>query len=169
MYCRHNFRSLHLKKLLWQERLKHVSRIRTVFFQFPNTRCDAFFAACQAYVRTYNYTIVSLHCGSPEQTDSELILFTICRDDWYGLLFSQTSSSKKANLVLGVFYPRASLSWLGQFQYLGNRPENAVDPRLQSEEKAPMFPLPPPRPHSFQSPNNFFWAEEGVLQVYFTV
>ena len=119
-------------------------------------------------VRTYNYTKFSSAVDHLSKLTLSSIhtFFTICRDDWYGLLFSQTSSSKKANLVLGVFYPRTSLSWLGQFHYLGNRPENAVDPRLQSEEKAPMFPLPPPRPHSYQSPNNFFWAEEGVLQVY---
>ena len=90
-----------------------------------------------------------------------------CSEDWYGVLFSQTASSKKSNLVLGVFYPGTSLSWLGQFKYLGNRSENAVDPRLQQqpEEKGAAFPLPPPRPLSFQSPNNFFWADEGVLQV----
>jgi hypothetical protein len=64
-----------------------------------------------------------------------------------------------------VFCPGTCLSWLGRFLYLGTQPGSAVDPRLQTEkEKKPPFPLPPPRPLSFQFPNNFFWAEEGVLQ-----
>ena len=95
-----------------------------------------------------------------------VICFCFFREDWFGVLFSQTASSKKSNLVLGVFYPGTSLSWLGRVLYLGNHPEN-TDPRLQQaaeKEKGAMYPLPPPRPLSFQTPNNFLWAEEGVLQ-----
>lgn len=96
------------------------------------------------------------------------------REHWYGILYSQTSSTKKSNLLLSVLYRNADVPWLGPFSYLGPRPVTGVtDPRRAAgappsvpleQEKNP-FPVPPPRLPSFQTPNSLLWASEMVLQV----
>lgn len=91
-------------------------------------------------------------------------LFNIpCSERWYGLLFSQTSNSKKANLVLCVLYPNAELPWLGQMSYLGSKTQDVGDPRVQTDIYR--FPVGPSHLPSFHTPSNLFWAKESVLQV----
>ena len=89
------------------------------------------------------------------------------REKWYGLLFSQLFNSKKSNLVLCVFYPNSEIPWLGPIPYLGTKqPTVMTDPRVaQQTTPGDIFPIGPPRPPSFSSPNNLLWAKETVLQV----
>ena len=94
-----------------------------------------------------------------------------CSEKWYGLLFSQSSSSKKANLVLCVLYPDSELPWLGQMAYLGPKTKadgSSADPRLQggSTSEANPFPVGPTHLPSFHTPSNLLWAKEAVLQVH---
>ena len=95
------------------------------------------------------------------------------REKWYGALFSQTSSTKKSNLVLTVYYPDSDVPWLGQFSYLGPKSfTNVTDPRRgavgpvqPSDSEKNLFPVVPPRHPSFQNPSSLLWASEAVLQV----
>ena len=101
------------------------------------------------------------------------LLSVSCREKWYGLLFSQSSSTKKANLVLCVLYPNSDLPWLGQMAYLGPKAKadgsstgGSVDPRLQgANSDANPFPVGPSHLPSFHTPSNLLWAKEPVLQV----
>lgn len=87
-------------------------------------------------------------------------------EDWYGLLYSQTSNSKKANLVLCVFYPNSDIPWLGPFLYLGPKPSTITDPRMAHlQPDKPSFPVTPSHLPSFHSPSNLLWAKETLLQV----
>ena len=102
-----------------------------------------------------------VHCIS-------LLLF-LFRDKWYGLLFSQMFNAKKSNLVLCVLYPNSDVPWLGPIQYLGTKqPTLTADPRVAQQTPGDLFPVGPPRPPSFSSPNNLLWAKETVLQVILT-
>lgn len=87
-------------------------------------------------------------------------------EHWYGFLFSQTSASKKANLVLCVLYPNTELPWLGRTVYLGPKvPEPGGDPRIQTATTdVNWFPVEPAHLPSFHTPSNLFWAKESVLQ-----
>ncbi len=97
------------------------------------------------------------------------------REQWYGILFSQTSTTKKSNLLLAVFYPNSDIPWLGPFSYLGPKPVAGVaDPRRAAgvppvvpalEQEKALFPVLPPRHPSFQTPSTLLWASESVLQV----
>lgn len=95
------------------------------------------------------------------------------REKWYGLLFSQTSASKKANLVLCVLYPNSDVPWLGQTVYLEpKKTADIADPRMQPGSGAAAaggegksFPVGPSHPPSFHTPSNLLWAKETVLQV----
>lgn len=81
-------------------------------------------------------------------------------------MFSQTSTSKKANLVLCVLYPNSDLPWLGQMAYLGPKTTDITDPRIQSTTNGPnLFPVGPSHLPSFHTPSNLLWAKESVLQV----
>jgi hypothetical protein len=93
--------------------------------------------------------------------------FSLFREKWYGLLFSQLFNSKKSNLVLCVFYPNSEVPWLGPISYLGTKqPAVMADPRVaQQTTPGDLFPIGPPRPPSFSSPSNLLWAKETVLQV----
>ena len=96
------------------------------------------------------------------------VLIFFFREKWYGLLFSQLFNSKKSNLVLCVFYPNSEVPWLGPIPYLGTKqPAVMADPRVAPQTTTPgdLFPIGPPRPPSFSSPNNLLWAKETVLQV----
>ncbi len=89
-----------------------------------------------------------------------------CREKWYGLLFSQTASSRKANLVLCVLYPGSELPWLGQLEYLG--PKVVIDdPRVVKPGTADTLGFPVGTLHlpSFHSPSSLLWVKEPVLQV----
>lgn len=99
------------------------------------------------------------------------IVSVSCSEKWYGLLFSQSSSSKKANLVLCVLYPNSELPWLGQMAYLGPKTKadgsSSADPRLQgSSSETNPFPVAPMHLPSFHTPSNLLWAKEAVLQVH---
>ena len=99
-----------------------------------------------------------------------VVISSILRDKWYGLLVSQLFNSKKSNLVLCVFYPNSEVPWLGPIPYLGTKqPTTTVmaDPRVapQPSQTGDLFPVGPPRPPSFNSPANLLWAKETVLQV----
>lgn len=87
-------------------------------------------------------------------------------EEWYGFLFSQTSASKKANLVLCVLYPKADLPWLGKMKYLGPKSPEVGDPRVQSSVavETSQFPVGPSHLPSFHTPSNLFWVKESVLQ-----
>lgn len=83
------------------------------------------------------------------------------------MLFSQTSNSKKANLVLCVLYPNMELPWLGQLAYLGPKSSDVTDPRIQAPTNSEISPFPVVPSHlpSFHSPSSLLWAKEAVLQV----
>lgn len=103
-----------------------------------------------------------------EITHLSHMIFLPCSESWYGFLFSQTSTSKKANLVLCVLYPNMELPWLGKMTYLGPKPHtlDISDPRMQpAAAEASRFPVEPPHLPSFHTPSNLFWAKEAVLQV----
>ena len=85
-------------------------------------------------------------------------------DHWFGLLFSQTSPSKKSNLILTIFYPDSEIPWLGLLSYLGPKPTH-TDPRVSSASDKDPFPVHPVRSPSFQNPNILLWGSEAVLQV----
>jgi len=88
------------------------------------------------------------------------------REKWYGLLFSQTASSRKANLVLCVLYPGSELPWLGHLEYLGPK-EVMGDPRVVKSATADTqgFPVGPLHLPSFHAPSTLLWVKEAVLQV----
>ena len=102
----------------------------------------------------------------PKITKSSLTSLSL-REEWYGFLFSQTSASKKANLVLCVLYPKADLPWLGKMNYLGPKTTEVGDPRVQSSVavETSQFPVGPSHLPSFHTPSNLFWVKESVLQV----
>ena len=84
------------------------------------------------------------------------------------MLYSQTSSTKKANLVLCVLYPNTELPWLGQITYLGPKTTDIGDPRIQTAtSKVSPFPVGPAHLPSFHSPSTLLWAKESVLQVWY--
>lgn len=94
--------------------------------------------------------------------DSKVALVKLS-DGWFGLLFSAvSSSSKKSNLVLSVFYPNADIPWLGPFLYLGPKP--SVLRKTDGEDSDNPFPVPPSRNLSYQVPGSLLWASESVLQ-----
>ncbi len=109
----------------------------------------------QLFLRFLSTFIASLYVHVPH-----------CSDDWYGLLFSQTSTAKKSNLVLCVFHPSSDLPWLGPFPYLGPKTAAASDPRQtkpQTTDKS--FPVIPSHLPSYHTPSNMLWAKEALLQV----
>ena len=84
------------------------------------------------------------------------------REDWFGFLYSFTSTTKKANLVLSVLFPNAELSWLGPFKYLGPKASTS-DPR--GSKSASPFPVSTPHTLSYQTqPGQLCWAKDSCLQ-----
>ena len=114
------------------------------------------------WCHTHVHTCVFMHMHPCTHTHIHACMHTH-REKWFGLLFSQTSSSKKSNMVLSVLYPDADIPWLGPFLYLGSKPTN-VDPRITQNEKD-SFPVVPPRPLSFQTRASLIWPKESGLQV----
>ena len=117
------------------------------------------------YIHTHIHTYIHTHIHTHTHTHTHAHTHTHTpSDNWFGLLFSQTSSSKKSNLILAVFYPDSEIPWLGLLSYLGPKPTH-TDPRITSASDKDPFPVPPPRAPSFQTPNVLLWASETVLQV----
>lgn len=84
------------------------------------------------------------------------------REDWFGFLYSATSTTKKANLVISVLFPNTELPWLGPFKYLGPKASTS-DPR--GSKSASPFPVSTPHTLSYQAqPGQLCWAKESCLQ-----
>ncbi|XP_075216602.1 integrator complex subunit 14 isoform X2 [Lycorma delicatula] len=78
--------------------------------------------------------------------------------NWYGVLYSWADSKKKSNLMLTLLEPSVnSVSWLGNFNYLGV-PE---DPEHPNPEEA--FPVRPAEKRSY-SQNCVVWIRQAGLQ-----
>ncbi|CAH3188476.1 unnamed protein product [Porites evermanni] len=87
--------------------------------------------------------------------------------DWFGMLHSWADSKKKSNLVLTIFRPGESISWLGNMQKLG--PAAELDPNPyhsmdNDEAETTPFPVMPNQRRSYNSQANVVWIKPSGLQ-----
>lgn len=84
------------------------------------------------------------------------------------MLHSWADSKKKSNLVLTIFRPGESISWLGNMQKLG--PAAELDPNPyhsidNDEAETTPFPVTPNQRRSYNSQANVVWIKPSGLQV----
>lgn len=95
-----------------------------------------------------------------------MLLYHNYSDNWYGLLSSASTFSKKSNLILTVLFPGATVPWFGQMSYLGPKMVG-TDPRL-SDQGSSGYPVSVPHVMSYQAPSTLFWAKETGIQTDFS-
>ena len=92
-----------------------------------------------------------------------------CSSDWFGMLHSWADSKKKSNLVLTIFRPGESISWLGNMQKLGPAAEldrNPYHSADNDEAETTPFPVMPNQRRSYNSQANMVWIKPSGLQVH---
>ncbi len=97
-----------------------------------------------------------------------LLFFLIFSPDWQGMLYSWSDTRKKSALMLSVFEPGLSISWLGEMKNLGPSAELKINPyqydQKEDAEETP-FPVAPNKRRSYHLQPNVVWVKNAGLQV----
>lgn len=95
-----------------------------------------------------------------------------CRPNWFGMLHSWSDNRKKSTLMLSVFEPNVTISWLGDFKSLGTSAELTPNPyqydQKEDAEETP-FPVAPTRRRSYHLQPNVVWIKNAGLQVFASI
>lgn len=97
----------------------------------------------------------------------KMVAIVMLDSDWFGMLHSWADSKKKSNLVLTIFSPGESLSWLGNMHKLGPAAELETNPyQLADNDEAETTPFPvmPSQRRSYNSQANVVWIKPSGLQ-----
>jgi len=86
---------------------------------------------------------------------------------WFGILHSWSDNRKKSTLMLSIFEPHATISWLGNLRGLGPSAEFSPNPyqydQTEDAEETP-FPITPSRRRSYHLQPNVVWIKNAGLQ-----